>query len=148
MSFERCRTVLSSRAPYTICYITGILGFEPSSEAQAGNALSLSQCRVSHRERRGVDIIAADPSSYLLDDNPRIDVSLSPPLTNASCVPWKPSHVACAERGDSERKHGVRGGGGDPCGILQTFLHLAKSTQDQGDLTGAAPGSTVVSQTY
>lgn len=33
-------------------------------------------------------------------------------------------------------------------GILQTFLHLAKSTQDQGDLTGAAPGSTVVSQTY
>lgn len=39
-------------------------------------------------------------------------------------------HVACAERGDSERKHGVCGGGGDPCGISQTFLHLAKSAHD------------------
>lgn len=56
--------------------------------------------------------------------------SLSPPITYISCSSWKPSYVACAERGDSERKHGVRGGGGDPCGTLQTFLHLAKSAHD------------------
>jgi hypothetical protein len=32
--------------------------------------------------------------------------------------PWKPSLVACGERGESGWKHGVSG---EPCGILQTF---------------------------
>lgn len=83
---------------------------------------------------READIIAADRHPVYRRIALRSTTSLSPPTANISCVSWKPSHVACAERGDSERKHGVCGGGGDPCGISQTFLHLAKSVHDQGEL--------------
>lgn len=113
----------------------GILGIEPSKEAQTSDALFSSQYRVLHLtsvEGREVDIIAVDLtswSSFVQNHDPNIDIGV---FANNLCLLCILEALTCRVHRAWRfgMKHGVLGGGGDPCGISQTFLHLAKSAHD------------------